>query len=222
MPGPGFDFKITIPPAEVVQSPTATEYGSEENMIGIALGSPRLVDAQSTVAQMQEKVLEPAREHPKPSNLQRKPSKWRKIGGLFKAKTAMASAASQPFYLVQARGSKEGPLPQGSSHSIDYQSRGAMSNPITNTEVWPCLEPETKPDEAKQQSATATQGPVQHDQPPAGSNLGSLLQVDIPTVELERYSVMFSALLNKNEPSPFNRCSKTLDFMGAPPPEVRH
>ncbi|KAE8395670.1 hypothetical protein BDV23DRAFT_79720 [Aspergillus alliaceus] len=217
IPGPGFDFRIAVPPAEAISSPTASENGSEENTIGIALGSPRLVDRQNTFSQMQEKALEAARERPKAPPLQRKPSKWRKIGGLFKAKNAVASGATQPFYQVQAHGSQEAPLPQGSSHSIDYQSREEKSKPITNTEAWPCLQLETKPDGEKQQNTNGVCRSAQDKHEPKS---GSLLQVDIPSVEMERYSVMFSALLDKKEPTPLNRRSKTLEDRNAPNAEA--
>ncbi|KAE8359781.1 hypothetical protein BDV27DRAFT_162318 [Aspergillus caelatus] len=219
IPGPGFDFRIAVPPAEAIQSPTHSENGSEENMIGIALGSPRLVNPQNTFSQMQEKALESARGRPKAApQLQRKPSKWRKIGGLFKAKNAVASGASQPFYQVQVQGS-QAPLAQGSSHSIDYQAREAKSNHVMDTEAWPCLEPEVKAEE-KQPNASVAQVPAQDRQQSAESKSGPLLQVDIPSIEMERYSVMFSALLNKNEPSPLNRRSRTLENMSAPNTET--
>ncbi|KNG81545.1 hypothetical protein ANOM_011062 [Aspergillus nomiae NRRL 13137] len=221
VPGPGFDFRIAVPAAEAIKSPTNSENGSEENMIGIALGSPRLVDPQNTFSQMQEKALESARERPKAApQIQRKPSKWRKIGGLFKAKNAVASGASQPFYQVQVQGS-QAPLAQGSSHSIDYQNREAKSNHVMNTEAWPCLEPEVKAEE-KQQNISVAQVQAQDGQQPAESKSGPLLQVDIPSVEMERYSVMFSALLKQNEPSPLNRRSRTLENMSAPNAEVNH
>ncbi|GMF77491.1 unnamed protein product [Aspergillus oryzae] len=221
IPEPGFDFGIAVPPAEAIQSPTLSENGSDENMIGIALGSPRLVDPQNTFAQMQEKAMESARGRPKAApQIQRKPSKWRKIGGLFKAKNAVASGASQPFYQVQVQGS-QAPLAQGSSHSIDYQSREAKSNHVMDTEVWPCLEPEVKAEE-KHQNASVAQVSAQDRQQCAVSKSGPLLQVDIPSVEMERYSVMFSALLNKNEPSPLNRRSKTLENISVTSTEVNH
>ncbi|KAE8144462.1 hypothetical protein BDV25DRAFT_166782 [Aspergillus avenaceus] len=210
-PGPGFDFQIAVPPPEAIPSPTDTDDG-EGNYIGIALGSPRLVDTPNTFAQMQEKALVTARETSKPSQLQRKPSKWRKIGGLFKAKHAAASGVNQPFYQVQVPGSNGAPI-QGSSHSVDYQAREPKTRPIINTEVWPCLEPEAKPAEQKQQSTTHE--PPQKSQQPE-SQLGPLLQVDIPNVEMERYSVMFSALLNQGEPSPMDRRSKTLGNASVP------
>ncbi|KAE8373424.1 hypothetical protein BDV26DRAFT_272175 [Aspergillus bertholletiae] len=218
IPAPGFDFRIAVPPAQAIKSPTNSENGSEENMIGIALGSPRLVDPQHTFSQMQEKALETAHERPKAApQLQRKPSKWRKIGGLFKAKNAVASGASQPFYQVQVPGGQAPPA-QGSSHSIDYQTHEAKPNHAVDIEAWPRLEPEVKVDE-KQQSTNSAQAQSQDRPPPAESKLGPLLQVDIPNVEMERYSVMFSALLNKNEPSPLNRRSKTLENISAPTTE---
>ncbi|KAL4865900.1 hypothetical protein BDV12DRAFT_141023 [Aspergillus spectabilis] len=198
-PAPGFDFQITAPPAEVVL-PENTGLGVDESMIGIALGSPRLLEPQSRTTQ---RIPPPTPPDERPSSaLQRKSSKWRKIGGLFKAKSTIAPTANKPFY--QVRGEAEGPL-QGSTHSIDYKSRrraDTKAGPIENTEVWPCLVSENeaiaRPQESKPKMPEA------------------LLHVEIPTVEMERYSVMFGGLLNNSRPSLLSRRSKTLDDVTIP------
>ncbi|KAL4890567.1 hypothetical protein BDV59DRAFT_204279 [Aspergillus ambiguus] len=207
-PATGFDFRINVPPPEAVPSPTPTGLEVDEHMIGIALGSPRMVGAHDMMSQMQGKILSTAVDPPNPSPVQRKPSKWKKIGGFFKAKSAMTSStARQPFYQVQPGG--EWPL-QGSTHSVDYQPRSQpeppQSKPISNTEVWPCLvtEPDPEPKNPDQQTAPAARGDMNGD--------GPKLDIDIPDVQMERYSVMFGGLLGKGHPSPLlNRRSKTLD-----------
>ncbi|KAL3448331.1 hypothetical protein BJX65DRAFT_69633 [Aspergillus insuetus] len=198
-PTAGFDFQITVPPAEVSLAPLETDHALGDSMIGIALGSPRLLESQipPTQAQRYPPPTPPDVESP-PSALQRKPSKWRKIGGLFKAKSAMAPNVNKPFYQVRAESERPS---QGSSHSIDYKSRqraGSKTEPIENTELWPCLVSEQEAIMQKQSTSSP-------------SAQGSLLQVEIPQVELERYSVMFGGLLNNSRPSLLNRRSKTLD-----------
>ncbi|KAL2818630.1 hypothetical protein BJX63DRAFT_58622 [Aspergillus granulosus] len=207
-PAPGFDFQITVPPADIALAPSETVRALDESMIGIALGSPRLLESQTPTAL--------AHPYPPPtppdvdgpsSALQRKSSKWRKIGGLFKAKNAVASNVNKPFYQVRAE--TETPS-QGSSHSIDCKSRqraGSKTEPIENTELWPCLVSEQEAIMQKQAS-TSPSAP------------GSLLQVEIPKVEMERYSVMFGGLLNNSRPSLLNRRSKTLDDVATSGTEV--
>ncbi|GAB1211602.1 hypothetical protein ATERTT37_000725 [Aspergillus terreus] len=216
-PSSGFDFRINVPPPEAVSSPTPTDLGVDEHMIGIALGSPRMVGAHHMMSQMQEKVLSTAVDPPKPAPIQRKPSKWKKIGGFFKAKSAMTSgAASQPFYQVQSGG--KWPL-QGSSHSLDYKPRSQPETtepkPISNTEVWPCLvtEPEPKPDKSDQKTTPVVQTPPKVESvksaQPSKNGEGPMLQIDIPDVQMERYSVMFGGLLSRR--------SKTLDDITTTP-----
>jgi hypothetical protein len=208
-PTAGFDFQITVPPAEVSLAPSETDHALGDSMIGIALGSPRLLESQipPTQAQRYPPPTPPDVESP-PSALQRKPSKWRKIGGLFKAKSAMAPNVNKPFYQVRAETERPS---QGSSHSIDYKSRqraGSKTEPIENTELWPCLVSEQEAIMQKQSTSSP-------------NAQGSLLQVEIPQVELERYSVMFGGLLNNSRPSLLNRRSKTLDDVTIPGQEVR-
>ncbi|KAK1140138.1 hypothetical protein N8T08_010615 [Aspergillus melleus] len=246
--GSGFDFRIAVPPAEAVPSPVESEKGHGDNMIGIALGSPRMVDSQNVMSQMQEKAINTVAETKRSPPIQRKPSKWKKIGGLFRAKSAMTPPSSQPFY--QVRSDNEWPL-QGSSHSVDYQAQRKpepQAKPLSNTEVWPCLEPEAKPEaKTKEKSPQKTKGNRDGPQtspksspktnpkkspknspkntPENSTSSGNqtadqkkpspepLLQVEIPDVQMERYSVMFGGLLGKSQPEPSNRRSKTLEDM---------
>ncbi|KAL4814742.1 hypothetical protein BDW67DRAFT_83978 [Aspergillus spinulosporus] len=200
---PGFDFQLTSTPVEAGAS--ETHLGVDESMIGIALGSPRLLEQYNTPSQSQRiPPPTPPEEERSNSPLQRKPSKWKKIGGLFKARNTVAPNANKPFYQVHAP--NDGPS-QGSTHSIDYKPRrraGTKTAPIENTEVWPCL--------ASENEALAHQ---QESKP----NPGCFLQVEIPQVEMERYSVMFGGLLNNDRPSMLARRSKTLDNLTIPDKE---
>ncbi|KAI9926131.1 hypothetical protein MW887_004594 [Aspergillus wentii] len=228
--GPGFDFRITVPPAEAVPSPTNNEKGMNE--IGIALGSPRLADSQSTPSKAQERppLVTTNTEKPKRSNLQRKSSKWRKIGGLFKAKHALTSASSKPFYQVRVNNDC---CLQGSSYSVDYQPNNPVNKRTPEKDddgtcdSWPRIEPGIEAKTKDQQQKPGTRDlSVKTGQQASGSksrNPGPLLQVDIPDIQLERYSVMFGGLLGKDQPkdqSPSSaRRSKTLNDITAPSAE---
>ncbi|KAL4945787.1 hypothetical protein BDV06DRAFT_8980 [Aspergillus oleicola] len=203
----GFDFRAAVPASQSTLA-SDTQLGVDESMIGIALGSPRMLQPHNikTPTPRIPPPTPPDNERPR-TGLQRKSSKWRKIGGLFKAKNAMAPNADKPFY--QVRAAQSGPQQQqqqDSTHSIDYQGRrrpwtGSEAGPIENTEVWPCLVSENE--------ALTQQG---SSKPKAGT----FLQVEIPQVEMERYSVMFGGLLNKSQPSLLDRRSKTLDNLTIP------
>ncbi|EAW13508.1 uncharacterized protein ACLA_055560 [Aspergillus clavatus NRRL 1] len=221
-PTPGFDFRVAVPPDEALPSPQTSEHDPNVNMIGIALGSPRMIEPQTMLSQMEERPPVPSTKSPEQTPpLQRKPSKWRKIGGLFKAKNAMTPDANQPFY--QVRCGEEWPF-QESTHSIDSQNQEKVKHAPeapSHAEVWPCFESEndSKDSNNSNQSATAIQDLTRDNQLVPAAKLrcaGPLLHVDIPDVQLERYSVMFGGLLNKNEPSLLNRRSKTLDDITIP------
>lgn len=209
VPPSSFDFHLTAPPDEPLRT-SDTPLGVDEAMIGIALGSPRLLEPRNMPSQKQRLPPPTPPDDQRPSSaLQRKSSKWRKIGGLFKAKNALASNTNnaKPFY--QVRAPDEIPQ-QGSTHSIDYRSRrrpSTKTRPIENTEVWPCLVSENEALAHKQDSSKPKVP-------------GSFLQVEIPQVEMERYSVMFGGLLNNNRPSLLDRRSKTLDNVTIPGREV--
>ncbi|KAH1931394.1 hypothetical protein KXV48_008875 [Aspergillus fumigatus] len=232
---PGFDFQIAIPPAEAVPLPKSPDDDINANMIGIALGSPRMAEPQRILPQMQEQPpvstsASPEQVSPQTKTLKRKPSKWRKIGGLFKAKNAFPATANQPFY--QLRCAEEWPL-QESTHSVDYkhQQEAAKSEPenatpqnLPNLEKWPCLEGKDESKSCVQSSSeTVPQESVKNIDLASGTKLrtaGPFLQIDIPDVQLERYSVMFGGVLNQNTPSLLKRRSKTLEDVRIPKPDA--
>lgn len=206
-----------------VSSPVSTDNDMNGSLIGVALGSPRMIDPQVPTSQMQETVpVKPAEPQTRPS-LQRKPSKWKKIGGLFKAKAAMTAPPNQPFY--QVRLDNEWPM-QGSTYSFDQQPKAQPSghenpaSPTSGTDAWPSLVPEiqTSTQEPQQSHADATSGSPQEKERSLGS--GPLLQVDIPDIQLERYSVMFGGVLKKNRPSSMSRRSKNLEDSNPPTEQV--
>lgn len=206
-----------------VSSPVSTDNDMNGSLIGVALGSPRMIDPQVPTSQMQETVpVKPAEPQTRPS-LQRKPSKWKKIGGLFKAKAAMTTPPNQPFY--QVRLENEWPM-QGSTYSFDQQPKTQSSghenpaSPTSGTDAWPSLVPEiqTSTQEPQQSHADATSGSPPEKEQSLGS--GPLLQVDIPDIQLERYSVMFGGVLKKNRLSAMSRRSKNLEDSNSPTEQV--
>ncbi|RAK76537.1 uncharacterized protein BO72DRAFT_510963 [Aspergillus fijiensis CBS 313.89] len=232
---PGFDFQIPATPSNAMTSPTSPIISPTDGLIGVALGSPRMVEVP--MAMSQEQQFERPPEAPLRPSLQRKPSKWKKIGGLFKAKSALsAPVPNQPFYHVQP--TPEWPMP-ASAVSINRrqpileESPNLDEKPILEEEpkpgdvhkkadprpddqpspieAWPSLElePTPEPMALKHEQTAAINEPSQTVN--ASSNFMPLLQIDIPDIQLERYSVMFGGVLQKNRPPSLNRRSKTLN-----------
>ena len=211
------NLRIKIPTG-VVSTPQNT---GEGNTIGIALGSPRLIDRKNAAPPhwaQQDPFARP--EKPKPAApkptapVQRKPSKWRKIGGLFKAKNAVTPSTSRPQYQVRNNRS-----PQGWSHSIDYQypkaaglSPGVEDRGNCFGGIRTCLEAKRKllktDSKSRRRKAKKQQGP-----PESKDENAPILEVEIPDFHLERYSVMFGGLFGQNRPSAMARRSRTLDEM---------
>lgn len=90
--GAAFDFRLTAPPDEAVPS-SARSDGSPlaPHMIGIALGSPGMLNSQESLLppRFNSSIFTQGQNEGSPSS--GKPGKWKKIGGLFKTKNALAS-----------------------------------------------------------------------------------------------------------------------------------
>ncbi|KAJ5378138.1 uncharacterized protein N7496_005547 [Penicillium cataractarum] len=208
-----FDFRVTAPPDEVFPS-SAGANGSPGGIprIGVALGSPSMLDSRdnlppprfNTEIFSQDQVDQPP--------LPRKSSKWKKIGGLFKAKNALAMPMDEP---------KVPPKQHAPKH------KGEQGNKPTrrgSTEEWPKIEVDstaapaghnTSPQRSRKFSLSGKKS--NKPQPPEKGEKSRLLEIDIPDVQMERYSVMFSQVMNKNQrPSLLARRSKTLDNLRVP------
>ncbi|PYI20800.1 hypothetical protein BO99DRAFT_102067 [Aspergillus violaceofuscus CBS 115571] len=237
---PGFDFQIPTTPSNAMTSPTSPIISPTDGLIGVALGSPRMIEMP--IAMSQEQHFERPPEVPVRPSLQRKPSKWKKIGGLFKAKSALsAPVPTQALYHVQP--TSEWPMPASAvsinrrqpmleeSPKLDekpkteeepkpkpeYNHRNKadprLDDQPSPIEAWPSLELEPTPEltalKHEQPETTAIHESSQTVN--ASSNFMPLLQIDIPDIQLERYSVMFGGVLQKNRPPSLNRRSKTLN-----------
>jgi hypothetical protein len=208
-PGQGatFDFRLTAPPDEAIQpSRPSGRSPTEQHMIGIAIGSPSMVskDGPLPPPRFNTSIFDTEKD------LTRKPSKWKKIGGLFKAKNAFTSlpAAAQESNLKSQSN-------QRSQSGKQLKSRDRNNS----TEEWPRLEidPLQMPvHRSRNYSLSGSKAPKDQ-----SSTQGLMLSVDIPNVQMERYSVMFSNVVNKTErPSLLARRAKTLDRLCVPEANV--
>ncbi|KAJ5508061.1 hypothetical protein N7527_010204 [Penicillium freii] len=204
--GATFDFRITAPPDEAIQTTRSGRTRTEEHMIGIALGSPGLLT--------KDEPLPPPRFDTSifaERDSAHKPSKWKKIGGFFKAKNALTSLPDS----AQESEVK----PQSNNYKLPEKPQKARLRK-NSMEEWPKIEidPRNMPGrsiQAPQRSRTLSLGNKPPKVDPSTQRL--LLSVDIPDVQMERYSVMFSDVVNKNQkPSLLARRARTLDNLRVP------
>ncbi|KAH8689941.1 hypothetical protein BGW36DRAFT_364677 [Talaromyces proteolyticus] len=181
-----FDFTVTEPPDGLVtgHSANGTMDGS---MIGIALGSPSMLPPPPQFQPIEWKTptidVSSERTEP-PGSLRRKPSKWKKFGDLFKGKQGETRQTYEPFYQLDRNNQPYHPESQMQFPSSDNGT--ANINPIPTPDKSIIKGQDAKDD--------------------------SLLQIDIPTVHMERYSVMFSSVLGqKPSSSLLARRSKALN-----------
>lgn len=212
------------------QGPEETHLAEE--MIGIALGSPTAAWGMGFVASIPGTMTdmsdtETDQHSTEKSNapaLRRKPSKWKKLGDLFKPKatTVPAVPADTPFYHVKIN--DQAMLPARYPDFIKDHNTGDS----TQNQTVQCTRSDAQ--KAKTRSPKKHAKLTKGQSPPPQKHWGGMseepaqvtaerdppptnfLGVDIPDVELERYSVMFGSLLGKY-PSPtlLARRSRTLD-----------
>ncbi|KAJ5110499.1 hypothetical protein N7532_001034 [Penicillium argentinense] len=208
-----FDFRVTAPPDEVV--PSRAMMDRSPIGIGIALGSPGMLESKEN--------LPPPRfntnifvDEQKQQSQPRKTSKWKKIGGLFRAKSALASP-TQPRPNIPKQSAKEKP---SSSGKQTPEKHGTEEWPRIETDAKPTTTSSSTPQRTRKFSLSNRKGLKEKN----GENMqGPRLDVDIPDVQMERYSVMFSTVMNRNQrPSLLARRSKTLDNLHVPSNSVSH
>lgn len=179
-----------VPPSETISPCTVRNV--DESMIGIALGSPRLVESQMYSHVRDDSYCSTAGQRHDSGK-----SRWRKIGSLFKTKRTFAP--SQPFY--QVRANNDWPL-QESAHSVNADEQETIQQPPK--EEWPRPKSELRNHDTHNSR-------IKPDATSSSADSSPRLQVDIPSVQMERYSVMFSGLLGK----PPTRKSRTIDTSSA-------
>ncbi|KAJ6111375.1 hypothetical protein N7523_007436 [Penicillium sp. IBT 18751x] len=213
-PGAGatFDFRLTAPPDEAIPS-SAHSYGSPlgPKMIGIALGSPGMIDSQPGLPPPSVNTFIFA--EPQPGQSPPRKSKWKKIGGLFRARNALAS----PTQTVQPDRERT-PKPQ----QVPLVSLQPTKGQEGSFEEWPRIQsdPKSTQTDSKYSSAqrihkfSSSHEALCGDQ---SDSMGPRLNVNIPDIQMERYSVMFSSVMNKNQrPNLLARRAKTLDSLSVP------
>ncbi|KAL1962466.1 hypothetical protein VTN77DRAFT_9667 [Rasamsonia byssochlamydoides] len=221
-----FDFRVAEPPEEAVKSDRLAGQTVDDSMIGIALGSPGAVASPYSTAKSNDGPPPPsevqATTNDTSGSLRRKPSKWKKFGGLFKGKQNTQKTSNLPFYQVQVNDQ-----PMGTDSEFPYehaflaQSRYELrqdavrqNKDSSHMEAWPRLEDESRkeqdPDNQSHAQAGHNGGINSSGSIPSGP--GPFLQVDIPDIHMERYSVMFGSVLGNKQPAGLlERRSKTLD-----------
>jgi hypothetical protein len=171
---------------------------TNDGMIGIALSSPGMAAPphEEPIDWYRPKET-PWIPHDPDASIRRKPSKWKKLGGLFKGKQdAVKPSHQSPFYQVQIN---DDPLQLSTERLMqpstewlmqpDYpQSRNVPYREMLETsvangyaEAFPNLEDEGRGSQAPRAE-------------------GNFLAIDIPSVEMERYSVMFGSVLGSKQP----------------------
>lgn len=186
---PGLDLKAASRPMRL--PPHRNPDGFKENTIGIALGSPRLVESQM-VSQRDDYSCSAGEGK---ARAPEERSRWRKIGGFFKAKRALSSPPPQPFY--QLRVESDWPLQDSTCsveayrHVSDLVPQEEEQGEGVAKDEWPCLNSGPASGDRPQDTGARTN----HD------SRSPQLEVEIPSVQLERYSVMFGGLFG-GKPSP--------------------
>lgn len=212
-----FDFGLTASPAETValapsEQPDHTQLGPPG--IGIALSSPGMLKSQNSPPPPRFYTsisAQPQKEDGMPT---RKSSKWKKIGGLFKAKNALVS----PTHDTKL-GCREEPAANGRT-ALDSQMsrRGGSTEDWRRGDVRPKASINNTASPRRMRNFSLSTTNISNDHT---TSEHPRLDVEIPDIQLERYSVMFSNVMDKNErPSLLARRSKTLDNLRVPDAEV--
>ncbi|KAG0159656.1 hypothetical protein PDIDSM_7179 [Penicillium digitatum] len=193
-----FDFWTATPPDEAIPT-TRLGHRTEEHMIGIALGSPGQLTKNGPLTPPSFDTTIFAE-----SDSANKLSKWKKIGGFFKAKNALTSLPDS----AQESDIK----PQSNDYQLPEKPQKARLRK-NSTEEWPNVEidPRNMPGrsiQAPQRSRTFSLG----NKPPKVTPT-----VDTPDVEMGRYGVRFGDISKKNQkPSLLVRRARTLDNLRVP------
>ncbi|EED14282.1 conserved hypothetical protein [Talaromyces stipitatus ATCC 10500] len=190
-----FDFTVTQPPEGPLTVDETSGFngnGIDSNTIGIALGSPSMVPPSqyrppewagvSTPSEREDVVTTIVAAQ---GSLRRKPSKWKKLGGMLKGRQnndgKQSVAAREGFYQLSMKNNQEdtsSPFVRQSqfpTYNTDDEKRPIVSMSPQFSDRWEDIQQPTPTD--------------------------SLLAVNIPKVEMERYSVMFRSVLGEKPSS---------------------
>ncbi|GAM42134.1 hypothetical protein TCE0_043r15827 [Talaromyces pinophilus] len=178
-----FDFTVTQPPEGplIEDEPAGMNGGMVSHAIGIALGSPSMVPPPqyrpiewSSPSSERQQDPSMATTTSNTGSLRRKPSKWKKFGGMLKgSRQNEGKRTREGFYQLDMTKSQDETVPV--IQDQDYKQPIVSVSPGFNDGRW----------EDQHQKARGD----------------SLLRVNIPTVEMERYSVMFRSVLGEKPSS---------------------
>lgn len=217
----------------------------DDQGIGIALGSPSMVPPGNpawadVITTSPPRLNDEKQERNPPSPLKRKPSRWKKIGGLFKSKNP-EPPRRVPFYEVRVNDQQLRSVDGSECFSDAHLLRRRPI--IPDAHQWPARS-QSLPRHRElisvatstgystpTESASLLEGTHQHghwetwvDEPQnleSGSSAKArnapLIDVNIPQVEMERYSIMFGSFYDKEFKSTSGllaRRSKNLDRLG--------
>lgn len=191
-----FDFTVTEPPEGplVVNEPASFNEGMDSHAIGIALGSPSMVPPpvyhpiEWTSPSSQQQSAWTTTTVSSAGSLRRKPSKWKKFGGMLKgSRQNEGKSTREGFYQLGMDRSHDDTMPV--IQNAEYKQPVVSVSPrFGSDERWEDQNQKTPAD--------------------------SLLTVNIPTVQMERYSVMFRSVLGEKPTSNLlARRSKALDHL---------
>ncbi|RDW77373.1 hypothetical protein BP6252_05426 [Coleophoma cylindrospora] len=211
------------PSSDVAASPTMQSASMENQMeIGMALGSPShpppqlqthgldnqgQFELRQVGSPVRMSPVEPLSD-PNAPQKQQKASKWKLLGGLFGGGKKQASTA--PFYQVQPEGVPSTAAETDSSQAVpptesgNGKSRGrGRSNSVKKSKSKPDLKrsataPHNSPMDFDFRAGVNAQS---NGNPQITLDGGPMLNVDIPSIQMERYSVMFGSVLKPNNTS---------------------
>lgn len=160
----------------------------------------------------------PSKQRSSPS--QQRPSKWEKLGGLFKTKKEGKPPSQQPIYQVRVNDRSMHDVSKTANSWEQSKPRDWLNATASKTKG---KGEEAQPKKSQQlahRAADKQKSPVQPEstklqtneqKPGPNGTQPPLLQVEIPKVEMERYSVMFGGLLSEKQPPLLARRSKPLE-----------
>ncbi|GAD92853.1 conserved hypothetical protein [Paecilomyces variotii No. 5] len=227
---PQLDVPMTEKPEDTLLANPQLNAVADENMIGIALGSPGLPSSCVETPKEyhdQDVAASIKTRDPPQTSLRRKPSKWKKIGSLFKGKQSVPGSRSH-FYQVQVseeekqnyafetklqsesvlrldvadvkKGGRREEMIQVMQSPQEIQTGFPDQHGSNDQQEWPII-------------STTTEKPSDH----ISADPVPFLHVDIPDVHMERYSIMFGNVLGNDQSSRLlARRSKTLDNLSVP------